>query len=329
MICCFLSEYSSLLHKAKRRQRAAFRPGTNANHMSQIRLFTAFCIYFNLEHVQTRSDTLCAYIEFLTRSFKAPDSIRNYISGIKHYFRLRNLPLSGIESYEVQLMLRALDLTMLHIRRPRPYVSVNLIYALVANCHFLGDHGLILKTAILFAFFGMLRRSNLAPDSGNMFEPKRHTCRDDIIKSHPGLIILLKWSKTCQDFKSVSLVPLPALPGHPMCPLEAFNAMVHTFPAKKKNSALFINKAGLPVTTTWLAQQLNILSHLANLKTKITWHDFRRAGAELCFKAGLECGQIKQHGIWRSDAFWVYISQYARCEGSQVPAAMAKAVLGT
>ena len=68
---------------ARRRARHAFRPGTNANHSSQIEQYIGFCLYYGLRYVDPDPSTLCLYAEFLARSFSSPRAIRNYISGVR------------------------------------------------------------------------------------------------------------------------------------------------------------------------------------------------------------------------------------------------------
>jgi len=326
-----ISDLRALYRAAKRRKGAAFRPGTQANQQSQMKLYISFCLHYNLEILQPSSQNVCAYIEFLTRSFKSPDSIRNYVSGIRHLHRLININSDCLESFEVNIMLRALDLTMHHFRKPHTVLTVDIIQKLITKCDRQGPQGLILKTAILFSFYGFLRKSNLAPESVSKFDPLKNTCRGDILFQHPGLVIILKWSKTLQDNKSVYLIPLPKIEGHSMCPVQAFINMTQAFPTVSPNEPL-LHLGGQTlrmVTTSWLNKQLaELCKDLGYVNPKFTWHDFRRAGAETCFRAGVEITQIQHHGTWKSDSFWDYISRSARCTTSDIPGAMAQVTLG-
>ena len=294
-----------------------------------MKLYIAFCLHYDLPVLQPDCKTLCAYIEFLTRTFKAPDSVRNYICGVRHLLKSLHMETAVLDSFEVHLMLRSLDLTMTHFRRPRTTVTPSMVYRLVQCCPQMGTDGLIMRTAILFSFFAFLRLSNLAPHSGTAFNPKRNICRGDILQQDPGLVIMLKWTKTCQDFKSINLIPLPKITGHCMCPVQAYLDMIYVYRVKNSNEP-FLSGSGKNkvITTGWLTQKLGRLLRLAGYDDKtITWHDFRRGGAETCYRAGVAVSQIKQQGTWKSDSFWQYISQYALCEISSVPSALASAAL--
>ena len=93
--------------------------------------------------------------------------------------------------------------------------------------------GWIYKVVFLVAYFAFFRLSNLVPPSMAGFDPSRHLCRGDWIIA--GLYIysvgiLLKWSKTLQSQATFKVIPIPCLGNSPLCPITAFNVMVHNLP---------------------------------------------------------------------------------------------------
>ena len=42
-----------------------------------------FCEYFQINPIPTTVQILCVYAQFLSRSFKSVNSIKNYLSGVK------------------------------------------------------------------------------------------------------------------------------------------------------------------------------------------------------------------------------------------------------
>jgi hypothetical protein len=42
-----------------------------------------FCEYFQINPIPTTVQVLCFYAQFLSRSFKSVNSIKNYLSGVK------------------------------------------------------------------------------------------------------------------------------------------------------------------------------------------------------------------------------------------------------
>lgn len=63
--------------------KSAFADGTNQNLRIQWESFILFCLYFKLCFLPASTTTLQMYCQFLSRSFKSIDSIKNYVSGVK------------------------------------------------------------------------------------------------------------------------------------------------------------------------------------------------------------------------------------------------------
>ena len=97
----------------------------------------------------------------------------------------------------------------------------------IASC--LGMQGPAMRVFWAFAFFSMLRQSNLAPSSSHQFDPTHHTCRGDIIFTPPGLLII-RWSKTVQCVGRAQERPIPVVSGHPADPVATFRVLLLASP---------------------------------------------------------------------------------------------------
>ena len=251
------------------------------------------------------------YAEFLSRSFKSPASVKSYISGVRLLHKFLDLPCHAAESFELTLTLRGLDLSSDHRTSKKLPITVAILHNICSN---LGEHIVdkVFRAIVLVAFFSFLRRSNLTPDSSSQFDKKRHLCRGDIFVVEDGLRLLIKWSKTNQARERTPLIPLQAMPGHPLCPKQAFLDMVAAVPASD-NSPLFAipgKKPGqiLPFTTTQLSVKFKaVIASLGLDPARYSIHSFRRGGATLAFECGLDPLLIKSQGDWKSDAYLEYI----------------------
>lgn len=319
-----------LQEAARKRRKQAFRPGTSANHICQFKAYIKFCAIYGRRDINPSQDTLCIYIEYLAQKFKSAKSVKNYLSAVTLLHKYVGADTTQLQSFETDLMLRAIKLTMLHTPRQRREISTDILTRLSKVCDKQGLMGANLKCAVLFAYFGFLRQSNLAPTSAAKFDPRRDTCRGDILTHPPGLIILLKWTKTNQEAAQPTLIPLPQIPAHHLCPLTAYQQLLALCPTRTANQPLFTlpDAAGQqqPLSTRTLQQAFGAAIHALRLPPHtFTLHDLRRAGATTAYKAGLDFAHIKRHGTWRSDAFWHYITP-AGAAMSPVPHALAAAV---
>ncbi len=268
-----------------------------------------------------------AYIELLAQSFKSPGSVRNYISGITTMHKYINAPCEAIKSFEVQLMLRALDLTMIHLPNRRRPITPDILQQLLALCPHMGNLGLVMKVGILFAFLGFLRQSNLAPPSQLSFNPLAHTCRGDILLQPPGLVIMLKWSKSHQTGEQVALVPIPSTDHPANCPRLAFLQLVDMCPGGPDDPLLMLPGSPSPIVVDipLLASTFNnMIRHIGLSPEHFSLHSLRRGGASVSYQAGVQATAVQRHGQWSSDSFWRYIVMPMR--DAPVPAALREAI---
>lgn len=317
-----------LQRATRQRKRQAFRPGTHANHKRQMSLFLSFCLHYDLQYINPASETLCMYAEFLARSFTSPRAIRNYISGIRLLHKYISVKCEALHSFQLDLVLRGIELSTRHIPNRKLPMTREILTSLVSLCDHLHRTGLAIKVALLFGYFGFLRQSNLAPKTIASFDPSRHTCRGDVLFQPPGLVILLKWSKTIQRGEKVHLIPLPAIPGSPLCPHAAYVSMLRAFPTMSQHDPLLqIRRPGSrrisPLTSEALSRAFkSLMECLGHNPHDYSLHSLRAGGATAAYHAGVDTERIKRHGTWRSDCFWSYVASDP-VEQSHVAAALA------
>lgn len=297
----------------ERRKRAAYRPGTLKNHLVQIRSFLSFCVFYSMDYIRPGVNTLCLYIEFLAQSLKSPATVINYVSGIRLLHNLLDIKCTSIDNFQVQLMLRAVKITRTYTPIKRLPVSITLLTDLCKCCDSLGLLGRTVKCALLFGFYGFLRRSNLVP-STSAFDISRHTCRGDVLEDKNGLVIILKWTKTLQDKSKVFLIPLPRIRGSKLCPVTAYRQMCLDYPTTDANQPLFIipsdsrRRRWQLLTAPYLARVFKTLVSAAGYNpSHYSLHSLRSGGASASYKAGTDATLIKRHGSWTSDVFWKYV----------------------
>jgi hypothetical protein len=93
---------------------SAFAVGTKRNLMTQWRTFLLLCAYFKFVAIPASLKTVCLYIQFLSRSFKSVESIKNYISGIctLHLFLDESFPY--FDEFVVKLLFKGIERNTRH-----------------------------------------------------------------------------------------------------------------------------------------------------------------------------------------------------------------------
>jgi hypothetical protein len=307
----------------------AYRPSTRMNHTVMFRTYLSFCMYFGLQDLNPLPATICTYIQFLTRTFRSPQSIKNYTAAINllHFINDRDPP---VRTFAINNMLRAIMLTMRHITAQKLPITPILLKQICELCDQQQATGRMLKAVFLFLFFTFLRQSSVAPKTVRSFDVTRHMTRADIFYANPGYVTLVKWTKTNQTGQHV-LLPVPALnqprPSH--CPVRAMRRMQRDYTPTDTSPArlpLFCHRNNIPVTTSYLTDALHImLTSLRVPHQDYSLHSFRRGGASSAFHAGVNSTQVKRHGTWTSDCFWQYVTTSTM--NSDVPAALAAVVV--
>ncbi|CAC5422083.1 unnamed protein product [Mytilus coruscus] len=94
--------------QAQESLRSAHASGTRKNLKIQWKAFFLFCHFYNLKTLPCELNTLYLFAQFLSRSFKSVDSIRNYLNGVKVLHLLFDLPFIHFESFYFSLFMKGL-----------------------------------------------------------------------------------------------------------------------------------------------------------------------------------------------------------------------------
>lgn len=253
---------------------------------------------------------MCLYAQFLSRSFKAVDSIRNYISGVRTLHSLLGLPFQAKDSIELKLTLKGLERLQPHkVKQAAP-----LSPQVMSEMHKLLDWGdtmhITMWALVLIGFFTLSRKSNLVVTGNQKFDSTKQLCRGDVSVGSKGMLVRLRWSKTNQLCKKVLEIPLLRIKGSMLCPLKAYTRMIKKIPGTNDDPAFCVPiKKGNRAVTYWELQ--NFIK--CNVKrmgldpTQYSSHSMRRAGATWAFQAKVPSELIKLQGDWASDAYLRYI----------------------
>ena len=282
--------------------------GTWNNRVSHLRSYSAFTTFFEVPDFPVQLGVLLRYIAFLGRGSLAYKSASNIISSIKWFANILDpkaskvfdevLVISSLKGLKAQLsrpVRQKLPITVSHLVKFHSLVDLSDVKQLAFWC------------AVLIAFFGCLRLSNLVPPSLNKFDHLKQLRRDDIEFEKENVLMCFKWSKTNQNSGKVSWIPI--------CPVAdaRFNIKIHLemlfSSVKVSNSApLFsYNKKEFHSRHT-LVSMLNSCLLASGLSPEdYSWHSFRRGSAVFAFELGLADSAVQLLGDWSSSAFKNYL----------------------
>ena len=273
-----------------------------------------FCTYFRFTPTPAALDTICLYVQFLSRTL-SPPAIRNYLSGVKllHLFFFLGLDFPFNKDFVLSLTLRGIARNALHTPCKAPPVTPDILCQISRVLDFENDPVLCtLFCASLFTFFLMARLANTVPRSRKCFDLSRNLTRSDVATNQHGLIVTFKsGTKTIQFGERKLHIPLLRLPGSSICPVSAYQRMVCLVPASSR-SALFVlpSHYGPTIFTQdrFIAAFRRAISAvgLPNVSS-YRGHSFRRGAASWALNHGVPVELIQIYGDLASDAYKAYL----------------------
>ncbi|CAG2228810.1 unnamed protein product [Mytilus edulis] len=180
----FLSSYNELevlRFQCKDSAKHAFAESTYKNKKTQLESYFMFCIYFELMPVPATVHVLTLYAQFLSRSFKSVDSIKNYLSSVRYLHLLLDLEYPQFEAFHLRLVLRGLCRIKAHCQKQALPITPHILLQIYKKLDMNSAYDATIWCLFLHAFFLMFRKSNLVPDSISTFDHNKQLCRDSII----------------------------------------------------------------------------------------------------------------------------------------------------
>ena len=107
----------------------AFAKGSYSNLRTQFRCYFAFCVYFERTPLPADLDTICGYVQFLSRSL-SPPTIRNYLSGVKMLHIFLGHEYAYTDSFHLHLTVRGIERILQHVPRRAIPITIHVLSAI-------------------------------------------------------------------------------------------------------------------------------------------------------------------------------------------------------
>ena len=301
----------------------AFAQGTFKNLQVQWKTFQVFCDEVSDVSFPVQLSDLLVYMQYLSNKMKAPQTVSNYVNGLRILHVMGDHNTDVFYSLEAKLLLRAIRRSKLHRVKQAAPITVEILLRLANVVDFSDPEQQVIWTAILIMFFAMLRSSNLVPKSQSTFDSDKQLCKKDVILSSDIMVIAIRWSKVIQFAQREFHIPVFAIEGSRLCPVSAVSCLLENTKNSKSQSLFVVPcKKSKFVQLTYGRVSLFMKKWVADIgldASKFSLHSLRRGSASLAFKAHVPGELIKTLGDWSSDAYLRYldISVNQRCEVAQ------------
>ena len=289
-------------------RRSAYAAGIRKNLKIQWESYLLFCVYFGLSCLPTSTENLSLYSQFLSRTLKSAQSIRNYISGVKTMNLILGYSIEHMNTFIINLGLKG-------IAREHPYcikqaepITPTILMEIYTAFDMTKSENIVYWCLFLFAFYLFARKSNLVPTVKKDLKEKKFLCHKDVECFEDTLIISMRWSKTIQFGDRILRTPLVAIPGSKLCPVKAYRHMCATVKAKGDDPLFSLSEKKCIFYKHYQAKLKAVIKQIGLDSDLYSSHSFRRGGCTFSFQSGIPAELIQLHGDWKSDAYKKYLS---------------------
>ena len=296
---------------------AAFTSKSKANRRNQAKAYLSFMISYKLNYMSPDLIDILMFVQFLTNSFKSPQTVKNYLSGAKTFVIEAGGNYQQFLASMVRNMVRGVDKLSKHCVTQAPALSVPFIKKVCDQLRLLSDIGRVAAAMVLFVFATYLRQSNVAytPDGFNHMVK-----RSDISFSTNHMWIHVRSTKTIRSSKGV-VIPVKRS-NSVYCPVRAYEEALSLSRGSSNSYAFTEPGSNRPLYATKVNMLLRAVATSLRhpLAKAISLHSLRRSAAQACASLGISEEEIRDHGTWKSGAIYTYVPKIIF---TKVPAAVA------
>ena len=169
-------------------------------------------------------------------------------------------------------------------------------------------NGLMVRTAILFMFYGTLRQSEVAPPTIAKFDPLLHLTQADVLLTD-FVTLTIKAGKNLQKYNQKKVVTLAPTSIPINCPVQAVKDVYNaTQNAQPGDPFLVFPDLTTSIPTSYLrAEWARTMSRVGADHTKFSLHSLRKASTTVAHSGGCSELEVQRHGGWASGAYRTYI----------------------
>ena len=258
--------------------------------------------------------TLCTFAAHLAKDGLSHQTIKLYLSAIRHYHILAGQgdPFAGDPFPLLQYVLRGIKRSPRHAAQQRRLPITPAIMRTLkdqwAPAAVRDQDFVMLWAACCLGFFGFMRAGEFSVTQAGDFDPANSLCLGDLaVDNHqtPSIVkVQLKQSKTDPFRKGVAI--FLGRTQADLCPVSAILAYVAVRPAVA--GPLFVFKDGSFLTRERFVSCIRRALSAAGIDTRgYSGHSFRIGAATTAALAGIEDSTIKMLGRWESSAYQRYL----------------------
>ena len=149
----------------------SIKESTKKNLLTQIKAYQRFCDRYLLHYFPCDNRQLCRFGQYLSKTFQSPESVGNYLSGIRTMLAIVGMDIPDVKDRQMQMFSTGLKRTMQHAVRQAVPITPHLLIRMSKVVNLKDRIEVIAWTAVLLGFYMFLHKSNITPDAMDKFDP--------------------------------------------------------------------------------------------------------------------------------------------------------------
>lgn len=288
--------------------------GTWKNLRTHVGEYRAFALKYNFVMLPIQTTRLCLFATHLAVHNLSESTIRNYFASLSSYSQLLGFAPIDLSNVFLKLTLRGIGRT--HIKESKAAKPISRLMLTKMSQFVNLSHPIQVAAwaAILVAFYSLLRKSNLVPNTTADFDPKKQLSRHDVHFRAGFALLNIKWSKTRQAGQRYSM---PLIPNHSnICPVSALKRLFLLVRGQPSDPLFAFRRKSKCTqqlrTLTYVTLQYYLKSWLTKAGYKpqrYSCHSLRRGGATFAFSRKVPSESIQKMGDWASDCYKKYLEE--------------------
>ena len=274
--------------------------------VSNIRTYTFFTTFFELQHLPAKPEDLCKFVELLALT-SGYGHLKNVLSSVRYLHEAYGLEFPANDF--------SLDTTMQGLKRrlaKTPFfvmpITPKILTLMYSFLDMSKPSDLALWCSYLVAFFCLLRKANVVPEAGPI-EPQRTLTRDHITLDMENRMeyIHVTFSKTIQFCQRDLFIPVPSNNNPALDLFRHVEKLFATVDAPGCAPAFSFSRTSYVNYKSFTSRLKTLLSSAGLAPDLYSGHSFRRGGATYLHKVGGSILQIQAAGDWSSQCFTRYL----------------------
>lgn len=315
-----ISQQLGLLRLQNRKtQSYRYAKNSAANVVSAIRQYLYFSTYFRVQQVPASIETVVCFLEFMART-SGYEHLKHLLSSIKFLHEALNSPfpsnnfqidttMQGLKRRLANVPLQVLPINPSVLRKMFQHIDLNL------------PEDRALWASYLVAFFGLLRKSNVVPETSK-FDPRKVLVKRNIqVDVGNNMVYLyIGFSKTNQFGGRDTLLPIPGNADPALDPVRHILAVLSQGGSSPDTPA-FSYGQGKFITYQKFTSRLKELLRKSGLNADLySGHSFRRGGATFLHTCGGTSLMVQSSGDWSSLCFtrYLYLNEAERLKAQSL-----------